>query len=94
MSKPKTPTPTRVYLVTDHAGWPRLVDASSPGQAVAHVYGDAGLVAIPSQKKLIELATAGIKVETVTKAPTDQPALPLGEPVAGGVGPDGDTSTP
>lgn len=66
-------TPTRIYSVklgeTIH-----LVDASSPGVAVSHVYGNAGIVCVPKQADLVAYIQAGIKIE---KARVEQAGLPL-----------------
>jgi len=55
---------TRVYVVK-RDGKKKLIRASHPGQAVAHVYSD--LVQVANQSELIALLTAGEKIEEVGK---------------------------
>lgn len=62
---------TRIYIVksrhessTDPITRRRLVDSSHPAIALRHVAADQFTVEIASQADLVELITAGVKVET------------------------------
>ncbi|MEY8688409.1 MAG: hypothetical protein AB9M53_00835 [Leptothrix sp. (in: b-proteobacteria)] len=64
---------TRIYLVTSTItpGTDRLIDATSPAQAVRHVARDTLAVEVAGQQDIVRLLTAGTKVE---RAGADEPA--------------------
>ncbi len=66
-------TAKRIYAVK-HADTIHLVESSSPGAAVFHVYGQANVVCVPKQADLVAYIQAGIKIE---HANVEQPSLPL-----------------
>ena len=54
----------RIYVVAI-AGTKRLVRASHPGSALAHVAKDIAIVKVASQDELVTLLAAGTKVESI-----------------------------
>ena len=54
----------RIYVVTTSEG-NRLVEAANKSQAVNHVAKDTISAEVAGQRDLIELVSAGIKVESV-----------------------------
>lgn len=57
---------TRIYAVpeTGSAAPPRLVEASTRAQAIAHVVHSRFTAFVPTQKELVAALQAGAKVET------------------------------
>jgi hypothetical protein len=55
---------TRLYKVDTPAG-PRLVEASNPSRAVAHVAKSLFTVSIPVQHEIYKMATEGVLIEIV-----------------------------
>lgn len=56
--------PRRIYCI-QIAGTKRLVRASHPGSALAHVAKDIAIVKVASQDELVSLLAAGCKVESI-----------------------------
>lgn len=62
----------RIYLVTTHKGDRRLVRASHRSQAINHVARSMMEASVARQDELVELVSAGAKVESVRDADTDE----------------------
>jgi hypothetical protein len=62
---------TRIYEANQEGKNPRLVDASSPSQALRHVAKAVIEITIPNTKRVAELLKAGVEVETVSAPKTD-----------------------
>jgi hypothetical protein len=65
---------TRLYCIAEaETGRIRLVDATSPAQAIRHCTKGRFHVSTPSAKDVAKLMNDGVKVETVSKADADTP---------------------
>jgi len=53
----------RIYLTTDQTGTERLTKATTPSQAVAHHARSTIQVRVASQEDLVQMISAGAKVE-------------------------------
>lgn len=67
---------TRIYLVTPKSGPVRLVEAVHPANALRHVAAQEYSVEVASQQDLVDLISAGKKVERVG---VEQAELPVGD---------------
>ena len=65
---------TRLYEVTSFiTGIPRLIDAKSPAQAIAHVARTTFDVCPATSKSVAALVSRGVRVETAGAEPESQP---------------------
>lgn len=62
----------RIYLVTTHKGDRRLVRATHRSQAINHVARTLMEASVARQDELVELVSAGVKVESVRDADQDE----------------------
>lgn len=67
-------TPTRIYYVTADDGEQRLVRAATPAAAIRHAARGRYRANVAAQETLVELLSAGAKVETAG----DESLAPLG----------------